>query len=155
MDCSICNEFYDENEHKPHSLNPCGHYFCIKCIQSLENRSCPKCRGDIQSIIVNFAILDMLNDAARPKTSKSSNPIRESKIFQSLDNVLSEMNELDQSLTNTYEKRISEIETSVNNMKAEIQKDTEQKMNALLCDNQKLMSLLDLKKRLLLGDLKE
>ena len=77
----------------------------------------------------------MLNDAARPKTSKSSNPIRESKIFQSLDNVLCEMDELEQSLTSTYEKRISEIETSVNNMKAEIQKDTEQKMNALLCDN--------------------
>lgn len=143
MDCSICNEFFDENEHKPYSLNPCGHYFCIKCIQSLTTRSCPKCRCNMQSTTVNFAILDMLNDEVRPKSLKSPNPIRESRIFQSLDNMLKELTELEQSLAITLEKRISYIETSVKNMKKRIQNNTEKKVNALLNDNQKLLSLLD------------
>jgi len=97
----------------------------------------------------------MLNDAAKPKTSKPSNSIRESKIFQSLDNVLSEMSELEQSLENTLEKRISEIGTSINNMKARIQKDTEDKMNTLLSDNQKLISLLDVINSNAVGRLKK
>jgi hypothetical protein len=142
MDCSICNESFDDKEHKPHSINPCGHCFCLKCIRLLTIRSlCPKCRGNIQSTIVNYAILDMLNDA--PRTSRTSNPIRESRIFQSLDNMLSKMTELDQSLDDTLKKRISYINLCVNNMKDKIQKDTEKKVNALLNDNQKLLSQLE------------
>lgn len=144
MDCSICTSSYDEKDHKPFSLTPCGHCFCLKCINSLTNQTCPKCRNSIQSKIVNFAVMDILNGIARPKSwSKRSNSIRESKVFQTLDNILSETDELKKDLKSTYEKRVTEIQTGVNKLKEAIQMETEEKISRLLHDNQIIMSRID------------
>lgn len=46
LECAICTETYDEDNHIP-KLLPCLHTFCLKCISSLHNRktlTCPLCK---------------------------------------------------------------------------------------------------------------
>ena len=140
MECTICNNSYDENEHKPYSLTPCGHSFCKRCIGSLANRFCPNCRNSIESTTINYAILDILKEPTRPVSSSTS---RDSKIFQSLENVLSEMDELKKSLDESFENKLSECRMSIDNIKQKIQKDTEYKIISIRNDNAQLMSELD------------
>jgi hypothetical protein len=47
MDCELCLEEFNNQEHLPKVLSSCGHTFCDKCIMQLwENSviSCPLCR---------------------------------------------------------------------------------------------------------------
>ena len=83
MECSICNECYDETEHKPFLLNPCGHCFCLKCIKALTKRECPECHGRIKSEIPNYAVLNF-KDTTRRRLSSALplSPSREAKIFK-------------------------------------------------------------------------
>ena len=110
MNCSVCNEAYNESENKPLTLNPCGHCFCLACLNSLKNQACPKCRAHIKSKIINFAILDMLNPSAASNTQSTVattaaqqpvheiSPERKERIFKSLENVLAELDDLKKSL---------------------------------------------------------
>ena len=129
MECSVCNEAYNETDFKPHSLNPCGHCFCIKCINSLPNKVCPICRQSIQSTILNFAILEMVRDRipiARPNL-----------------NFMSEINDMKKSLNGSLNKKQLEWRKYIDQMREKISKDTEDKLNRLLNDNAELMSQLD------------
>ena len=88
--------------------------------------------------------MDILNGIARPKSwSKTSNPIRENNVFQLLENILSETDELKQDLKTTYEKRVTEIQTGVNKLKEALQMETEEKISRLIHDNQIIMSRID------------
>ena len=142
MNCSICREGFDEIIHKPHTLNPCGHCFCSKCISTLSKRECPECREKIKSEIINYGILNLLS-SSRPSTLPP-NPERETKIFKSLENALNEMDELKKNLADTLKKKQTECRDLIEDMKKKIQKETEHKINRLLNDNQKLQSELDI-----------
>jgi hypothetical protein len=61
MECSICQEDYNENENKPYLINPCGHCMCLKCLYRLTSPLCPHCRGKIESRTINRGILDCIN----------------------------------------------------------------------------------------------
>ena len=61
MECLLCFEFYDDGKHKPHSINPCGHHFCATCLDKIKNKTCPTCRGNIQSKTLNRGILELIN----------------------------------------------------------------------------------------------
>ena len=103
MECSVCNEAYNETDFKPHSLNPCGHCFCIKCINSLPNKVCPICRQSIQSTILNFAILEMVRDRipiARPNL-----------------NFMSEINDMKKSLNGSLNKKQLEWRKYIDQMR--------------------------------------
>lgn len=46
-ECTICNESFDSDTHRPRVL-PCGHGYCTKCIQDCITRcntTCPVCRA--------------------------------------------------------------------------------------------------------------
>ena len=133
MECSICNENYDfESEHKPFSLNPCGHCFCLKCIKALTQKDCPLCRTYIMSEIPNYAMFDVLKQSSQiPLTSN-----RETKIFKY---TLNEMNELKQSLFDASKKKQIECQHLIEEMKRKIQKETERKITRILNDSQKLI----------------
>jgi hypothetical protein len=72
MQCQICFESYDNDTHKPFTINPCGHYFCVKCVNEFNKpqyewpnpqiipAKCPMCRVNIESTVINRAILDMM-----------------------------------------------------------------------------------------------
>lgn len=61
MNCEICIEKYNDKENKPYSLIPCGHSFCIKCINRLKVKQCPKCRIEINAKLLNRALIDLLD----------------------------------------------------------------------------------------------
>ena len=61
MECSICQEDYNENENKPYLINPCGHCMCLKCLYRLSSPLCPHCRGKIESRTINRGILDCID----------------------------------------------------------------------------------------------
>ena len=70
MECSICNEDYDTKDHKPYTIFPCGHCFCLKCINLLTQQQCPNCRGILQSKIVNRGVLDIIEQSKQKSTNK-------------------------------------------------------------------------------------
>lgn len=138
MECSICNEDYDfESEHKPFSLNPCGHCFCLKCIKALTQKDCPVCRTYIMSKIPNYAIFDVLKESLQIPLTTSN---REAKHFKY---TLNEMDELKQSLVDAFKKKQIECQHLIEEMKRKIQKETESKITRILNDSQMLMSHLD------------
>ena len=63
MECPICFNKYDEGNHKPFSIVPCGHCFCINCLNSLTTQICPNDRSPIQAKVINRAILDLLSSS--------------------------------------------------------------------------------------------
>ncbi|XP_068742924.1 tripartite motif-containing protein 2-like isoform X2 [Montipora capricornis] len=69
LECSICCEKFDDQQHCPRLLPACGHSFCTSCLQSLlkENPiNCPTCRSAVSApaglatLPKNFALLDIL-----------------------------------------------------------------------------------------------
>lgn len=40
MNCGVCLEPFDETLRRPKSL-PCGHSYCLACLQSLQRKECP------------------------------------------------------------------------------------------------------------------
>ena len=69
LECSICCEKFDDQQHCPRLLPRCGHSFCTSCLQSLLNNNainCPTCRSAVSApaglatLPKNFALLDIL-----------------------------------------------------------------------------------------------
>ncbi|XP_068696606.1 tripartite motif-containing protein 2-like isoform X1 [Montipora foliosa] len=69
LECSICREKFDDQQHCPRLLPGCGHSFCTSCLQSLLKKNainCPTCRSTVfvptgvASLPKNFALLDIL-----------------------------------------------------------------------------------------------
>ncbi|XP_068696613.1 E3 ubiquitin-protein ligase TRIM45-like isoform X2 [Montipora foliosa] len=69
LECSICCEQFDDQEHCPRLLPSCGHSFCTSCLQSLLKKNtinCPTCRSTVSvpaglaTLPKNFALLDIL-----------------------------------------------------------------------------------------------
>jgi hypothetical protein len=127
MECSICNEDYNETDCKPYCLNPCGHSFCLKCINLLVNKACPICRKRIQSTIPNFAMVEMLHNwTPRPRQ-----------------NFLSDINYMKASIHASLNKKQLELRKHINLIREKISVDTENKLNRLINDNAELVSQLD------------
>ncbi|XP_018010364.1 tripartite motif-containing protein 2-like [Hyalella azteca] len=70
LECEICAEEFDENNHKPLFL-PCGHTYCYTCISSLlknpQSRLCPKCRKEISvhGIQVNYVLMNTKGESSK------------------------------------------------------------------------------------------
>lgn len=60
--CEICMEDFDSLNRKPNSLVPCGHTFCIVCLEHIGNNTCPTCRSEFNNFIPNWEIIKRLND---------------------------------------------------------------------------------------------
>ena len=75
MDCKICTEAYDQNEHTPYTINPCGHCFCLKCLNSLTSQLCPMDRTRIVSKTINRGILDILTDESLSELDSLKNTL--------------------------------------------------------------------------------
>ncbi len=72
MECNICFEPYSSesgSDHRPYAIVPCGHCNCLGCLNSIlnqsteEGRKCAQCRHVIDSIIVNYALMESINSS--------------------------------------------------------------------------------------------
>ena len=61
LSCKICLNPYDENLHKPLSIYPCGHTYCLACLEQLITQTCPECRTYIDYNVDNWEILRLIN----------------------------------------------------------------------------------------------
>jgi len=60
MNCKICFENYDLNEHKPMIAIPCGHSLCSQCLIKIKHQTldvCPTCRVQITLERPNYALI--------------------------------------------------------------------------------------------------
>ena len=64
MDCEICTESFDHSLHKPYSLYPCPHTFCISCLRKLTENKCPICSKEIRDKNPNLALLNLVPKSA-------------------------------------------------------------------------------------------
>jgi len=53
MECAICMEFYDDQNHQPTFVVPCFHTFCQNCLSNLNSVGCPNCSQKITSKHLN------------------------------------------------------------------------------------------------------
>lgn len=68
--CEVCLDNYDTMIHKPYSLVPCGHTYCIECLNRIIR--CPSCRIEFQDKIPNWEISRRLNPATAPSAPVQS-----------------------------------------------------------------------------------
>lgn len=80
MDCELCMEEFNQQQHMPKVLPTCGHTFCEKCVLQLwanQQISCPLCRQktkinnatDLPQ--TNFALLRVYTQMKEEKKAKS------------------------------------------------------------------------------------
>ena len=140
MECELCVELYDESQHRPWIFTPCGHCYCQECVNKLINQSCPKCRGRVLSKTLNRGLLDVISSNSNTKRPKTA---RDSKIFQSFEKFLSEIDKEKLALKRKCDEKHKEIDKCVRRLQEQIQEETNRKMNILLQNSQSLLDQLD------------
>lgn len=64
IECKICCEPFDDDDHRPLMLLTCGHGACRKCIDEIMERTglCPTCRVQMEpnAMITNFMLMEYL-----------------------------------------------------------------------------------------------
>lgn len=139
MNCQVCFENYNDKENRPYTITPCGHSFCTKCLDSLTDKSCPKCRREINDKIINYAILDLLdlnlvpdiNATLKKSINSCFNEIDELKdTYQAkLNTKLSENQNQIQIVKNAINKQANNITKMINNSKKELIMEADSIMN--------------------------
>ena len=135
MYCKICYHNYDEKECVPYTINPCGHYYCLKCLNNLTPKRCPMDRGKIESMTKNRAILDIIGTTDVNST--------DGKLIDSLNRSLfGEIIDLETGLIEATNSKVKECKEFFKSMNEKIQNETEIKINNLISDCSKLQSKL-------------
>ena len=65
MNCKICCELYNNCEHRPIVLMPCGHSYCSKCVSILKQEypvNCPICREEVRLDKPNYELIETLDN---------------------------------------------------------------------------------------------
>ena len=117
MNCEICFERYNDRDIQPYSLIPCGHLFCIKCINQL--KTCATCRSEIKGTLINRGISNLLdlnlipdpNRELKDSINKSKNGLKELK-----GNLISKINEKKTLNKTKLDKIENEINYQSNNL---------------------------------------
>ena len=135
MDCAVCFNKYDNEKHKPYSINPCGHCFCLQCLNSLTNKKCPVDRIDIESKVVNRGIMDLI-------TSPSSN--KSKSILMALKkSLITEMKKLEKEMGTACTNKLKYLDELAESIRAEIEKDKHEKIQCLERDAKTVLYKLD------------
>jgi hypothetical protein len=73
ISCKICLDSYDNNLHSPLSIYPCGHTYCLACLEQLENQTCPECRANIEFKVHNWELLRIINQRISNDNDENDN----------------------------------------------------------------------------------
>ena len=124
MNCQICFENYNDTKVKPYSITPCGHTFCLKCLDNLIHSTpnkndlakCPKCRIPIIGKLMNFAILDVLDLNLIPDSNVG--------LKKNIQKSLHELQESESTFFPAYEAKTIENKDRIKQLKDEINSQT-------------------------------
>ena len=85
MDCSVCLESFDDEiiSKRPYLINPCGHCFCSDCLNGLNTKICPNCRGKIESITCNRPLIELITERKSQLKQEKLNSIDNIDLFVS------------------------------------------------------------------------
>lgn len=70
--CEICLTNYDTIVRKPYSLVPCGHTFCLSCMNQIASNLCPTCRSPFEGRVPNWEITRRLDPKATSVAAPSA-----------------------------------------------------------------------------------
>lgn len=133
MDCKVCFEKYDKFEHKPIVIMPCGHTFCQRCLFDLKNKAfiCPTCRQEIKSKKPNYDLLEVL-DMNLVVDSNGS-------LKQEITNLTKNINDSKVKFHLNCEQKLQENRTKFQLIKFEINQSTNQLINLIKENQEKLL----------------
>ena len=63
FNCEICCENFNNSNRKPITVMPCGHSFCLECVEKLKKQDfiCPTDREPIVNQKPNYALLNFMS----------------------------------------------------------------------------------------------
>jgi hypothetical protein len=129
MECSICTEDFEETELKrPFTLSPCGHCFCMGCLNRLTLNRCPECRRFIEQKTLNRGLLSLIE---KNKATSTKMP----KLF---DTLLNEVDDLKAQLKQSLDKKLKDNKTSIDQKRENMTKETQTKKTELECKKNEL-----------------
>lgn len=76
MECKICYDKFNKTVRKPFTVIPCGHTFCISCLNDLRkiNYICPTCRVKIENEKPSYILLELMDLNILAETSPTVPP---------------------------------------------------------------------------------
>ncbi|CAF0992341.1 unnamed protein product [Brachionus calyciflorus] len=107
--CEICFENYNEKEHLPISLFPCGHTFCDHCILNFNNQICPGCNQKFEKKAKNWAIINLIPRARIPEVFDKLKEILENSL-----GLLDKIKTMDKQTSKDYRNNLDWIRESIN-----------------------------------------
>ena len=133
MKCTLCEHEYDNEESKPYSINPCGHYCCMSCLNKITNELCPFCRGPIQTKNLNRGILDLINP----------DYVQQNMLNLLKRSLLEEVKNGENSLKSTSEAKLTEVREFFTSLRNQVQVDKSKKINKIENDDKIVIAQLD------------
>ena len=134
LDCTICFERYNTVGNKPYLISPCGHCYCKACLDKLKEKTCPECRGNMDSITINRPILKILNEPIHNHIP----PVIEELVYYT--NVVQEQLDL---LRVKQNEKMAECKTRIESLRVKVQQEKAKRLQALEKDSLSLMKELD------------
>jgi hypothetical protein len=138
MNCEICFEVYDKQEHKPMTIIPCGHTYCLKCLEKIKdtpNYKCKQCNEQISEHKPSYAIIKILDNLAVDFNSLN--------LRQSVHDLVNQINETKTNIYLMSEKKLQDDQYKINTIKNEISNQTTDFMNYLLNNQEKIIRQAD------------
>ncbi len=83
--CEICLTNYDTLGRKPYSLVPCGHTFCLSCMNQITSNLCPTCRSPFTGRIPNWEITRRLEPPSGQQRQANAPPVQEAPLMQNVE----------------------------------------------------------------------
>ncbi len=127
MECEICFEQYDRERRCPTTILPCTHVYCHECLTKMKRSfafKCPKCEVTITKEVPNYSLINILDQTIENK-KKHSNSNDETRLKS--------------------EQKQKEIHNKFELLKASINKRTNQLIEKLLDDHEKLIKELEIR----------
>lgn len=173
MECGVCHENFDEDEHHPRIL-PCAHHLCTVCISQLminNTRKCPFCRGNIvatsaKDIMINHGLLDLIKYMTRQSsplsTSYQNEVTPQAKRISDFKQETTEKSKCLLETCKTMQRLIENLIEEMEENKSDIHQQSETiknevivKFNKMILSNEKYVRALKDKQDSLLGPLEE
>ncbi len=137
MNCKICQHKFNDTLHTPNVLN-CGHVYCLNCLIDLTDQSkCPKCNKLITSKSLIF--LDYEDNESNLNTNNNNNNNNDK--YSNIDSITKYLNDYQLARDDFYsmhKSKLSENKKKVEQIKTEINKRTNELINVLLFNQEKL-----------------
>lgn len=137
MNCEICFNKYNLSKHKPITLMPCGHTFCLYCVENFNNEkyNCPTCREQISNQKPNYTVLNIINSSVTQEVNL--------KLKKSISQGFKDIDETQRKYNLDYLKKIEETKDKFTLMKRKINLKTTELMNILLSNQEYLLDSVD------------